>query len=119
MSRVLCVFALLCPTLAQAAGLNGAELSLLWSLPFAGLLLSIALFPIFAPAFWHHHFGKIALGWALAFLLPALLVYGHEVAGSGDAEDLDAIRRFAVAWLRNEQNQDLAAFGVDFDIYFL
>ena len=46
-------------------------------------------------------------------------IEGHEVAGSGDAEDLDAIRRFAVAWLRNEQNQDLAAFGVDFDIYFL
>ena len=46
-------------------------------------------------------------------------IEGHEVAGSGDAEDLDAIRRFAVAWLRNEQNQDLATFGVDFDIYFL
>ncbi len=46
-------------------------------------------------------------------------IEGHEVAGSGDIEDLDAIRRFAVAWLRNEQNQDLAAFGVDFDIYFL
>ncbi|AKC86568.1 arginine--tRNA ligase [Pseudoxanthomonas suwonensis] len=46
-------------------------------------------------------------------------IEGHEVAGAGDVEDTDAIRRFAVAWLRNEQNQDLAAFGVDFDIYFL
>jgi len=82
MSRVLCVFALLCPTLAQAAGLNGAELSLLWSLPFAGLLLSIALFPIFAPAFWHHHFGKIALGWALAFLLPCALWLSPADAGN-------------------------------------
>ncbi len=46
-------------------------------------------------------------------------IEGHVVTGAGDAEDLDAIRRFAVAYLRNEQNHDLAAFGVDFDIYFL
>ncbi|MEO5596125.1 MAG: arginine--tRNA ligase [Lysobacteraceae bacterium] len=38
---------------------------------------------------------------------------------SGDAQDLDAIQRFAVAWLRREQNEDLAAFGVHFDVYFL
>lgn len=82
MPRVLCVFALFCPALAQAAGLNGAELSLLWSLPFAGLLLSIALLPIFAPAFWHHHFGKIALGWALAFLLPCALWLSPADAGN-------------------------------------
>jgi len=46
-------------------------------------------------------------------------IEGHAVTGSGDAEDIEAIRRFAVAYLRNEQNQDLAAFGVEFDIYFL
>jgi arginyl-tRNA synthetase len=46
-------------------------------------------------------------------------IEGHAVAGARDPEDTDAIRRFAVAYLRNEQNQDLAAFGVDFDIYFL
>ncbi|MDC6711148.1 arginine--tRNA ligase, partial [Leclercia adecarboxylata] len=44
---------------------------------------------------------------------------GHSVVGERDPDNLDAIRRFAVAYLRNEQNQDLAAFGVDFDIYFL
>ncbi len=44
---------------------------------------------------------------------------GSQVVGSKDAEDIDSIRRFAVAYLRNEQNLDLAAFGVDFDIYFL
>jgi arginyl-tRNA synthetase len=32
---------------------------------------------------------------------------------------LDAIRQFAVAYLRREQNADLAAFGVGFDVYFL
>ncbi|GAB3511931.1 arginine--tRNA ligase [Pseudoxanthomonas daejeonensis] len=49
----------------------------------------------------------------------AVQIEGHSVTGAGDPQDTDAIRRFAVAWLRNEQNQDLAAFGVDFDIYFL
>ena len=42
-----------------------------------------------------------------------------EVAGKGDPEDLDAIRRFAVASLRREQDLDLQAFGVAFDRYYL
>ncbi|MGE4366048.1 arginine--tRNA ligase [Thermomonas sp.] len=46
-------------------------------------------------------------------------VEGHVVAGKADADDLDAIRQFAVAYLRREQNADLAAFGVAFDVYFL
>ncbi len=41
------------------------------------------------------------------------------VAGAGDADDLAAIRAFAVAYLRREQDLDLKAFGVDFDVYFL
>ncbi|MDX1732728.1 MAG: arginine--tRNA ligase [Halioglobus sp.] len=43
----------------------------------------------------------------------------QHVVGSGDAEDLDDIRRFAVAYLRREQDMDLKAFGVTFDEYFL
>ncbi|MDB6163536.1 MAG: arginine--tRNA ligase [Xanthomonadaceae bacterium] len=43
----------------------------------------------------------------------------HSVTATGDPRDLDAIRRFAVAWLRREQNADLAAYGVGFDVYFL
>ncbi len=46
-------------------------------------------------------------------------VDGHVVKAGGDADDFDAIRRFAVAYLRREQNADLAAFGVRFDVYFL
>jgi arginyl-tRNA synthetase len=42
----------------------------------------------------------------------------HVTAGA-DPEDLEQIRRFAVAWLRREQDLDLRAFGVDFDVYFL
>ncbi|NZA26860.1 arginine--tRNA ligase [Luteimonas sp. SJ-92] len=46
-------------------------------------------------------------------------VDGHVVTAAGDVDDLDAIRRFAVASLRREQDADLAAFGVGFDVYFL
>jgi arginyl-tRNA synthetase len=38
---------------------------------------------------------------------------------SGDVNDLDGIRQFAVAYLRHEQDMDLQAFGVRFDHYFL
>jgi len=41
------------------------------------------------------------------------------IVGAKDTHDLDAIRQFAVAYLRREQNADLAAFGVGFDVYFL
>jgi len=43
----------------------------------------------------------------------------QHVSGAADPEDLDSIRRFAVAYLRREQDLDLQAFGVDFDNYFL
>ena len=39
--------------------------------------------------------------------------------GTKDADDLEAIRHFAVAYLRREQDLDLKAFEVDFDVYFL
>ena len=41
------------------------------------------------------------------------------VTAKGDVDDLDAIREFAVAYLRNEQDLDLNAFGLKFDEYFL
>jgi arginyl-tRNA synthetase len=41
------------------------------------------------------------------------------VTAAGDIEDLDAMRDFAVAYLRREQDLDLKAFAVDFDVYFL
>jgi Na+/H+ antiporter NhaD/arsenite permease-like protein len=65
---------------AQAATLDGATLSALWSIPFAGMLLSIAAFPLVAPKLWHAHFGKIATLWALAFLLPFAVSFGAGTA---------------------------------------
>jgi Na+/H+ antiporter NhaD/arsenite permease-like protein len=49
----------------------------LWSVvPFVGILLSIALFPLLAPSFWHHHYPKVAAAWGLIFALPFLGAYG-------------------------------------------
>lgn len=44
---------------------------------------------------------------------------GLPVTGAGDPEDLEAIRRFAVAYLRHEQDIDLQTLGVRFDCYYL
>jgi Na+/H+ antiporter NhaD/arsenite permease-like protein len=71
------------PALALAADIDGSQLSVLWGVPFAGILLSIALMPLLAPVFWHHHFGKVAAAWALAFLLPFAAVFGPGAAGAG------------------------------------
>ena len=59
--------------------LNGADLSIYWVLPFAGILLSIAVFPLLAPNFWHHHFGKISAFWALLFIAPFLFKVGFSI----------------------------------------
>ena len=57
----------------------------IWSvLPFAGILLSIALIPLFAPHFWEHHFPKVSAFWALVFVVPFLYFFRevavHEIA---------------------------------------
>lgn len=59
---------------------DGALLGPLWAVPFAGILLSIALFPLIAPVFWHRHFGKIAAAWAIAFLGPFAFAFGAGAA---------------------------------------
>jgi arginyl-tRNA synthetase len=43
----------------------------------------------------------------------------QHITGAADSEDLEAIRHFAVAYLRRGQDQDLKAFAVHFDLYFL
>ena len=67
--------------LAQAAEIDGRTLTAWWGLPFAGMLLSIALMPLRLPKFWHRHFGKVAAGWSLALLLPFAAAFGTGAAG--------------------------------------
>jgi Na+/H+ antiporter NhaD/arsenite permease-like protein len=66
-------------TPAWAAELDGRAFGFIWSLPFAGLLLSMALCPLFLHRTWEHHYGKIAAGWALLTLIPMALVMGGGV----------------------------------------
>jgi Na+/H+ antiporter NhaD/arsenite permease-like protein len=75
-------------TAAQASGIDGARLSAWWGIPFAGMLVSIALLPLAAPHFWHRHFGKVAGCWALLFLLPFTAAYGSGAAAGVVAHTL-------------------------------
>lgn len=69
---------------AEGAESIGSKLPLWSVIPFAGILLSIALFPLLAPHFWHQHFPKVSAFWALAFAIPFVLVFKgaalHEIA---------------------------------------
>ena len=75
-----CMLALV-PGFACAAEFDGSRLNLVWAIPFAGILLSIALMPVLVPSFWHHHFGKVSVAWTLAFLLPFAYFFGVKAAG--------------------------------------
>lgn len=58
------VLAVFGPALAVAAEPNAVFVPPVWTvLPFVGMLLSIALFPLFAPHFWEHHFPKVSGFW--------------------------------------------------------
>jgi Na+/H+ antiporter NhaD/arsenite permease-like protein len=63
---------------AEEAGAFGAELPMVSLTPFIGILLSIALFPLFAPHWWHKHFPKVSLFWALLFALPGVYLFHGE-----------------------------------------
>ena len=64
---------------SHGAGHGGHDLGThlpLWScIPFAGMLLSIALWPLAAPEFWHHHFGKISAFWAMILAVPFVYTF--------------------------------------------
>jgi Na+/H+ antiporter NhaD/arsenite permease-like protein len=56
--------------------INLGEVLPIWScIPFACMLLSIALFPLIAPNVWHHHFGKISAFWAMSVAVPFVIAY--------------------------------------------
>ncbi|MBO6525021.1 MAG: sodium:proton antiporter [Balneolaceae bacterium] len=80
------VLLLLLSGLASAAesggshGIDGSDLSLLWALPFAGILLSIAIFPLVAEDWWHHNFGKVSAAWGLLLVIPLIITFGFDAA---------------------------------------
>ncbi|WP_291656984.1 sodium:proton antiporter [Bosea sp. (in: a-proteobacteria)] len=69
------------PGTAWAAGdIGGTSMGAGWALPFAGMLLSIALGPVLFPHLWEHHYGKFAAFWAALTLVPLVLLRGIDPA---------------------------------------
>ncbi len=63
----------------EGAGVDLGTVLPLWSvIPFVGILLSIAIFPLVAEEFWHHHFPKVSAFWALLFAVPFVVTYHAE-----------------------------------------
>jgi Na+/H+ antiporter NhaD/arsenite permease-like protein len=74
---------LLSPAEAASAVAPGETLPLWSCLPFGGMLLSIALWPVLAPRFWRDHFGKVSVLWAATLAVPFVAAFGepalHEI----------------------------------------
>jgi Na+/H+ antiporter NhaD/arsenite permease-like protein len=77
-TALLLILATAAPSYA-AGGIDGSQLNLLWIIPFVGILLSIAIMPLAAADFWHHHFGKISAFWAVMILIPMLVFQGFSI----------------------------------------
>lgn len=59
--------------------LDGAQLTVYWGIPFAGLLLSIAIWPLVNVHFWEAHYGKIVAAWSSVFLVSLLIKFGLHI----------------------------------------
>ena len=87
--KLILVLSFLMPILCLGAGgghaggfhLDGSieNMGIIWVVPFAGILLSIAIFPLVLPDFWHHNFGKVSLFWASILIVPFLIKEGFSV----------------------------------------
>jgi Na+/H+ antiporter NhaD/arsenite permease-like protein len=62
------------------AAIDWTQFGVAWSIPFVGLLLSIAILPLAAPHFWHKRQGAVSGFWALAFLAPFAAFHGVDAA---------------------------------------
>jgi Na+/H+ antiporter NhaD/arsenite permease-like protein len=73
---LLMLFAVICGTPLLANGIDGKDVHTWMIIPFAGVLISIAVLPLVAKHFWEHHFGKVAAAWIVVTLLILLLASG-------------------------------------------
>ena len=77
MNRIFFLYVLYCLHLFAGSSADyDVSFNLIWVLPFVGILLSIAIFPLINNHFWHNNFGKISAFWALLFSLPFLFYEG-------------------------------------------
>jgi Na+/H+ antiporter NhaD/arsenite permease-like protein len=75
-------FLLMADPAFASEGLDGKGFGFIWVLPFAGLLLCIATGPLLFHRTWEHHYGKIAIGWALLTVIPLIISQGFGIAAS-------------------------------------
>ena len=90
LKKIMLLIYVFTPIICLAAGgghggdyhLDGSlsNMGIIWVIPFAGILLSIAIFPLVLPEFWHHNFGKISLFWASILIVPFVIKEGAAVA---------------------------------------
>ena len=67
-------------SLAASISIDGTNLSLLYTIPFAGLIASIAFLPLFTPNLWLKHYGKITFAWGLAFFIPLFIGFSFPIS---------------------------------------
>jgi len=67
-------------TAHAAAALDGPALRWPWTLPFVGILLTIATGPLVFPKLWHRHYGKLAFAWSTLTVAPLAALYGRPAA---------------------------------------
>lgn len=72
---------LFAPLPAIAAPAGGAPPGLVWAIPFAGVLVSIALGPTLARGAWHGAAGVVMGGWSIALLIAEAAIWGPAAAG--------------------------------------
>ena len=60
--------------------IDASSISVIWIIPFIGILLSIAIIPIFFSSFWHHNYGKVSAFWGFLFLVIFTWNFGIEIS---------------------------------------
>lgn len=84
-TMLLAYILVLCSNIVVFASETGEQHNLgeslpIWSvLPFVGMLLSIAIFPLVKPEWWEHHMLKVVIFWSFVFLVPFGIVFGGEM----------------------------------------
>ena len=60
--------------------IDGSLLSVYWIIPFIGILMSIAIFPLILPSYWHHNYGKVSAFWGILFLTFFAWKFGIDIS---------------------------------------
>ena len=88
MRFLLCGLLALLPYGLYAQGVDGRSLSPLWGIPFALILLSVAIMPLISHRLWGKYSGWIVLTLAAFFVIPFAYVFGLEAAAGAVIEAL-------------------------------